>query len=122
MLNPAVPEPPRLDIDTGLTNASSAVVAVGGEIDLATGPQLCSALQAAEAACDDSVVVDLSEVTFIDCAGLTVLVGTAVEMAKHRRAMPLVCDPRGPVDWLLRLTGVGERLSVYRSVPAALTA
>lgn len=54
------------------------VIAVAGEIDLATAPQLHTALQRLLADGHTHLIVDLSAVTFMDCSVLTFLV-TALE-------------------------------------------
>lgn len=52
-----------------------AVVAVRGELDLASVDQMRSALASALAECPAEVVVDLSGATFVDSSGLGVIVG-----------------------------------------------
>ena len=61
-----------LDIEV-LTEGDVRVVAVGGEVDMATAPQLDAAL----ATVDGDVVVDLAAVTFLDSSGIGVLVKAA---------------------------------------------
>jgi anti-sigma B factor antagonist len=51
------------------------VIAVGGEIDVATAPQLRECLHKAIAQGQATVVVDLLGVTFLDSTALGVLVG-----------------------------------------------
>jgi anti-sigma B factor antagonist len=58
-----------------------AVVAVSGEIDIASGPQLRDHLLGVIHRHGTRLVLDLSGVTFIDCAGINVL------LAARRRAM-----------------------------------
>jgi anti-anti-sigma factor len=58
----------RVDIDGDRT------VIVSGPVDLVAGPALRSALEEAVRP-ERPLVVDLSGVTFIDCAGLSVLLG-----------------------------------------------
>jgi anti-sigma B factor antagonist len=49
------------------------VVRIAGELDLATAPTIWAALEEALAG-GDELVLDLSDVTFIDSSGLSVLV------------------------------------------------
>ena len=75
--SPQAGEPPGLT-STGLhlavcTVGAAVVIAVEGELDLQTVPQLVDAVAAAEAT-DLTVVIDLSRVTFLGSAAMGVLV------------------------------------------------
>jgi anti-sigma B factor antagonist len=80
------------------------VVAVAGELDVATAPELARALADA----DGQVTVDLSATTFADPVALRVL------LAARAAGMRLRVLPRrgGPVARLLALTHTEELLSV----------
>ncbi|MFF8772489.1 STAS domain-containing protein [Kitasatospora sp. NPDC015120] len=80
-----------------------------GEIDIATAPRLGRRLAAALGA-HREVVLDLSEVTFMDCSGLRVLV-QARNRADRYGGRLVLRGARGPVARLLRLTGLGRRLA-----------
>ncbi|WP_431676199.1 STAS domain-containing protein [Kitasatospora sp. KL5] len=93
-------------------DTTPAIVAARGDIDLATAPRLRRVLARALKTHRD-VVLDLSEVTFIDCAGLGALV-EARNLA-GRRGGRLVLRGAGPcVVRLIRLTGLGGYLAVER--------
>jgi anti-sigma B factor antagonist len=62
----------QLSLDVRADGADGPVViAVAGEVDLATAPQLDACLSAYT---DRDVTVDLSDVTFLDSSGLSTLV------------------------------------------------
>ncbi len=69
----------RLRITTTIDERGWLVLAVAGEIDLATAPQLADCLVAAT---DRDVAVDLSEVTFLDSSGLSALVAGSRALAE----------------------------------------
>jgi anti-anti-sigma factor len=71
------PDPGSLDISI----RPGPVVALSGEIDIASGPQLRDRLVGVIHRHGARLVLDLSGVTFIDCAGINVLLAT------RRRAM-----------------------------------
>jgi anti-sigma B factor antagonist len=97
------------------------VVAAAGEIDLATVPALRQAVSEHLAAGVTLLVLDLSEVTFIDSTGLGVLVGAGKKAAGVGGSMRLVCDnPR--ILRLLAMTGLSGVLAVHASRDEALTA
>ena len=82
------------------------VIAVSGEVDMASSPSLRSELEAALDA--QELRVDLCDTTFMDSSGIHVLLDI------HRLAegrMTIVCPP-GPVRRVLDLTGVAGALRV----------
>jgi anti-sigma B factor antagonist len=58
---------------TGSAPWSGAVVRVAGEVDCSTVPAMRAAFDQAWGDGKDELLVDLSGTTFMDCAGLTVL-------------------------------------------------
>lgn len=66
-------DPPAFDVVVH-PDGSGDVIAVVGEIDPATAPQLHAALHRLLADGRTEVIVDLSAVTFMDCSVLTFLV------------------------------------------------
>jgi anti-sigma B factor antagonist len=60
-----------------------AVVAVRGELDLYTAPRLWETIDDAIAATPHELVIDLTDVTFLDSSGLSVLVRA------HKRLRPV---------------------------------
>lgn len=63
--------PERLTITTTIDDRGEALLAVAGEVDLATAPQLAECLLPLA---DHDVAVDLSAVTFLDSSGISALV------------------------------------------------
>lgn len=86
------------------------IVRANGEIDLDTAPALHRALAAALGS-HREVVLDLSEVTFMDCAGLGALVRARNQADRSGRSLVLRGAGRGVVR-LLKLTGLHRRLAV----------
>jgi anti-anti-sigma factor len=81
------------------------VVAVAGEVDMATAPELRTCLDALEG----RVVVDLAEVTFLDSSGMGALV------VARKRLLDLGGDlvvraPQPHVRHVLEVTGLTELL------------
>jgi anti-sigma B factor antagonist len=64
----------------------TATVVVSGEVDAATAPLLERAFEEAGRVASDVIVVDVAEVTFMDAAGLRVLlVAQAAAARRHAR-------------------------------------
>jgi anti-anti-sigma factor len=87
------------------------VIAVG-EIDLATGAWLTDALQGAQARAQ-SVVLDLSAATFIDAAGIRILLA-ADTRARAAFGTFAIADPTSPVERVLQLVGADRVLAILR--------
>lgn len=105
--------------DGGLSIAVASVggevfVTVCGEIDVATGPCLGEALQAALSERPARIVVDFTGVSFCDCCGLGVLL-TARRRACRAGIDFQVTGVTAPsVVKLIRLFGLAEVLGVKR--------
>jgi anti-anti-sigma factor len=83
-------------------------VTVAGEIDIATSPQLGAALSGPGS---DTVLVvlDLSQVTFIDSTGLSVILRADDRLREADRRLVLIPGPR-PVQRFFEITGTDRRL------------
>jgi anti-sigma B factor antagonist len=98
-----------------------AVVAIAGEVDLATAPRVSSALASTRDFKADRVIVDLSGVTFMDSTGLGVLLTFDRELRARGGRLTIAC-PDGPARLLFEVTGVEETLPLYWSRAAAVAA
>jgi anti-sigma B factor antagonist len=85
------------------------VVALQGQVDLATAPQLAQAVAGATKQGSDAVVVDLTDVDFLDSAGVRALVESAQAAATAGVAVT-VTGASGWVARVLEITGVAEFL------------
>jgi anti-sigma B factor antagonist len=89
---------------------------VAGELDLATSPQLRRTLRKALQSVR-LLMLDLRELSFIDCSGAHVILDVAEEAERDGDQLLIV---RGPaqVDRLLALTAVGARVPIIDLAPA----
>jgi anti-anti-sigma factor len=78
---------------------------VSGELDLATRGTLIDALRRAEASNAKRILLDLSELTFIDSTGIKVLLDAHQRSATNSRRLRL-SPVDGQVREVLQLTGV----------------
>jgi anti-sigma B factor antagonist len=97
------------------------VVTVNGEIDVHTGPALRDHLLSAFAAGEDTLVVDLSQVSFLDSSGLGVLV-TAHKRARTTDGELRIAACRQPVSTIFQITALDRAFCIYPTVEAALAA
>ena len=94
------------------------VVAISGELDLASVDALRAALgEAADRS--SSVVIDVSHVSFIDSTALAALLRSSDELGANGVPMVLACPP-GPVRRLLTMTSLDDRLSLAPDRAGAL--
>jgi len=95
-----------------------AVVAVLGEVDVATAGLLRLRLDAVPD--DMCLVVDLCETSFMDSSGLAVLLAERDRRGQAR--LHVVCAPAGPVARLFAAAHVATAMQVHDSRGKALTA
>ena len=105
------------DVRSELTQGA-AVVHVAGELDLATASKLEDALAELSSAADP-VVVNLSECTFLDSAGMRVLLTAARRLAGEDRSLRVV-TAESRILRVLEITAVDTLIAVHPSVEAAL--
>jgi anti-sigma B factor antagonist len=108
-----------LAISTEEAGATSVVIALKGEVDLYTCPELKQELLRV---IDDGatlVVVDLSETTFIDSTGLGVLIRGVERLQSEGGRLAVVCtDPN--MTKVFEVTGLNRVFSIYSSRNEAL--
>jgi anti-sigma B factor antagonist len=96
----------------------NAIVTAAGEIDISTATRLRERLfEIAASGCP--LVVDLDQVSFIDSAGLAVLVGTAKHADASGGSLCVACG-QPKIRKLFRLTGLDHRMPLARTLDEAL--
>ena len=96
-----------------------ALIQISGEVDLATCPQLRAVLVELVDRGFHQLIVDLEQVSFLDCTGIGVLVDALRRVQGHNGSLTLV-RPK-PLVWrVLTLTGMTAVLPVHTSLGEAL--
>jgi anti-sigma B factor antagonist len=95
-----------------------SVLGVAGEVDVATAPQLRSKLVELVSGGCTRLVVDLTEVDFIDSTGLGVLVGARKRMVEADGELGLVVTS-DRIRRLFDLTGLATIFTLHDALPAA---
>jgi anti-anti-sigma factor len=97
------------------------VASVAGEIDLATAPALVEAIESGLSKDRlTRVVVDLSEVAFLDSSGLNALVTLEKELGERGVELRLVSPADRVVRQVFEITCLTEILHVVESLDEAL--
>jgi anti-sigma B factor antagonist len=111
----------REPVDLGLEveeRGDVAVLAVSGEVDVATVPRLREQLHGLVASGTPRIVVNLDAVDFLDSTGLGVLVGALKRVRNNGGELALVCtSPR--IRKVFEVTGLTKVFSLYDTVDAA---
>jgi anti-sigma B factor antagonist len=92
----------------------STVVAARGELDIAGKPLLCAQVDDALHTRDGPLIIDLSEVSFIDAQGLSALVVSRRYATELNRSLTLAGTP-ALVRRLLQLTGLEDGFAMMAS-------
>ena len=97
-----------------------SVLAVSGEVDVATAPRLRERLVDLVTEGNHRIVVDLENVDFLDSTGLGVLVGALKRVRTHDGDLALVCtQPR--ILKVFEITGLTKVFSIHKSVDEAVS-
>ena len=106
------------DIETIGAGDPVVVVAVHGQADLHTAPELRNALNAALDGGATGLVVDLSEATFIDSMTLGVLLGAVKRLRPSGGKVSIVCvDPH--IRRIFEITLLDRVFSIHTDLDAA---
>jgi len=96
------------------------VVKLGGELDLYNAPQVREALMQVCADSPTRIVVDLSEVEFIDSTALGILIEARTKLENQRAFM--LAAPGLETRRALEISGLDRHFTVHESVSEALLA
>jgi anti-sigma B factor antagonist len=96
-----------------------AVLAVSGEVDVATVPRLREQLHSLVAQGKHQIVVDLEGVDFLDSTGLGVLVGGLKRVRAHDGELRLVCTQQR-IRKVFEVTGLTKVFAIHDTVDEAI--
>ena len=103
------------------SNGEVELLAVSGEVDIASAPRLISSLNEALGECESPLVVDLSDVAFMDSTGLALLLNAHRRLARRGQGFAVV-SPGGPVRRVFTITDMVETLRVHPDRKSAIAA
>lgn len=95
------------------------VVSVHGEVDVSSAPELQRELDTVFESGARSVVVDLSDVSFLDSTGLGALVAARATASSGGGSIAVVCD-QGRLLKLFTITGLDGAFQIHPTVDEAL--
>jgi len=106
-------------IDLEELDGSAALVRVRGELDLASAPSLKWSLTDLLGSGSRRIVLDLSQVSFIDSTALSVLVG--LQRALQPDGLIAIAAATAEVQNILELTGLDATFEMFPSLDDALS-
>jgi len=109
----------EFEIEDRRVGDDAYIVAVRGEIDLFTAPEFQQRIAAPIEDGATRVIVDLTEVTFIDSSSLGVLIGAHRRLKQRNGSLVVVCDNDAIVK-TFKITGLDGVFTLVRSLDDAL--
>lgn len=100
--------------------SGAAVVAVSGDLDHHTAPQLTLALRGVPCTADTPTVVDLTELAYCDSTGLTVLVA-AYQRAAAQNSGLVVAGLNSGLARVFQIAGLDQILTFAPTVAEAVS-
>ncbi len=93
------------------TNPAEIVLILSGKLDFMVRQDLQAAIKDAQTEETQHVILDLTNVSFIDCAAIGILVRAKHEFAQAKITLSLIAAP-GRVFTVLQTMNLGEMLSI----------
>jgi len=106
-------------IETEQLESTRHVIALTGEVDLYTAPELKSQMLEMIANGADEVVVDFTDTTFIDSTTLGVLVSGVKRLREKGGTLSIVCSDRN-ITKIFEITGLDRVFAIYPTRAEAL--
>ena len=103
--------PPEFTLTSDPIDDTRQVVAVAGEIDLFTAPELKAALGEGLESGRIRIVVDLTETTFLDSTALGVLIG-AVKRLRSRDGVLTIVNTDANIAKTFEITGLDQIFTI----------
>jgi anti-sigma B factor antagonist len=109
------------DLLTIRTSASAdrVLVVVDGDVDMATAPRLRDGLQEALGYRADTILVDLTAVSYIGSHGVAALLDARADAEQSGAALVLILGENHLVRRVLAIAGVDQVLALHRTVEDA---
>ncbi|MEA2478521.1 MAG: hypothetical protein QOJ07_443 [Thermoleophilaceae bacterium] len=98
------------------------VAGVGGEVDLATAHTVVAELAAAVSTDSPGLVIDMSDLTFLDSSAVGGLFRLGRQLRDRRQGMRLVVPTASPVARVLELVEIGRLAPLHETRADAVAA
>lgn len=112
---------PRFRLSEHPVDDRTSVIAVAGEIHVTTAPEFSALLNDSATRGRTAIVLDLTDVVFIDSTGLSVLLNALRRVTRAGGSMALVCT-NPTVLRLFEITRLDSTFAIHADLNAALRA
>ncbi|GAA2206504.1 hypothetical protein GCM10009850_019620 [Nonomuraea monospora] len=99
----------------------ATLIAVAGQVDTTTSAQLEEYIDQHRARLDEHLIIDMSELSFLDSSGLAVLLAAAMLARAHGVGVHVTGLQAMPAR-LLEITGAERAVTIYDHVEQAIAA
>jgi anti-sigma B factor antagonist len=113
------PELARLSLET---KGDVELARVAGEVDASNVDELSARLLAAVPNKARALVIDLSETSYIDSSGISLIFDAAARLKNRRQELRLVVTPRSFVDEVLAAVSMEQSVAIDPALDEALRA
>lgn len=110
---------PRFHLREREIDPSTTVITLEGELHVSTAPEFSASLNEAIAGGKTAVVLDMTDVAFIDSTGLSVLLSALRRVTRRDGRLALVCT-NPTVLRLFEITRLDTTFDIQRDVDAAI--
>ena len=100
-----------MEVTTKQANLGETILILSGQLNFKVRTELQKALKNAQTEGSNQVILDLTHVTFVDCAVLGILVQTKHEFSKTQIMLSLIATP-GPILDVLQTMQVDKMLNI----------
>jgi anti-sigma B factor antagonist len=111
----------NFDITTEQLGEGRHVISLSGEVDLYTAPEFKQQLLEVISQGAETVIVDLTNTTFIDSTTLGVLVGGVKRLRPNGGQLSLVCSDRN-ITKIFEITGLDRVFTIHATREEAVEA
>jgi anti-sigma B factor antagonist len=111
----------NFDITTEQLGEGRYVISLSGEVDLYTAPEFKQQLLEVISQGAETVIVDLTNTTFIDSTTLGVLVGGVKRLRPNGGQLSLVCSDRN-ITKIFEITGLDRVFTIHATREEAVEA
>jgi anti-sigma B factor antagonist len=110
---------PRFHLRERALDPSTTVITVEGELHVSTAPEFSTSLNAAIAEGKTAVVLDMTDVAFIDSTGLSVLLNALRRVTRRGGRLAIVCT-NPTVLRLFEITRLDSTFDIHPDVDSAV--
>lgn len=110
---------PQFSVELVRTGNDAAIISLKGEVDIYSAPQFKEALVKGIDEGARRIIVDLTEVSFIDSTALGVLVSGAKRVRPQNGGLDIVCADEN-ITRIFEITGLDRIFGIYPTQEEAL--